>query len=268
MKVKYKTHPILEKSERKSLGEISPLSKDMQFFTTNDFGGSRILQESFKRNCDKFNEVIYVSSAFFEAAEIASPKLGELYKDIVMNEISDISISGTFIINDIVVFLSHVVKKDLEHQETCFFLFHKNRTPLAFYESGIKDRDGSFYWVSNQYEKEISETSTEQFVGYRVMKMVIISLFRKYASVETKYIAAKSKTIKGLKTYKNETNLDITYLTSKWFTNLVRSEGFSVRGHFRLQPKKVNGEWTKELIWIDSFEKTGYTHNAQIVNNS
>jgi hypothetical protein len=37
-----------------------------------------------------------------------------------------------------------------------------------------------------------------------------------------------------------------------------------VSGHFRLQPKKSNGEWTKELIWIDEFGKTGYTSNAKI----
>lgn len=65
--------------------------------------------------------------------------------------------------------------------------------------------------------------------------------------------------------YLNETQVPVKIIDSKWFTNIVRSEGFAVRGHFRLQPKKVNGEWTKELIWINDFEKHGYTSKARIL---
>ena len=44
-----------------------------------------------------------------------------------------------------------------------------------------------------------------------------------------------------------------------WFTTIVRNECFSVRGHFRLQPQKDNtGNWTKELIYINEFQKHGY----------
>jgi len=52
-------------------------------------------------------------------------------------------------------------------------------------------------------------------------------------------------------------------LDSKWFTTLVKSDAFHVRGHFRLQPKKKDGEWTKELIWINDFQKEGYTAPAR-----
>jgi hypothetical protein len=67
--------------------------------------------------------------------------------------------------------------------------------------------------------------------------------------------------------YLNETNSDIEYLDSKWFTTLINSKGFKVRGFFRMQPKKKNGEWTKELIWVEEFEKKGYVRNAKISHN-
>ena len=138
-----------------------------------------------------------------------------------------------------------------------------------FHVNGQDDIDGFYYWVSNVYEDDLKaiNMSIDSLILSKITHLILISMFQSYASVETKYIAPKSKSIQGIKSYKNGTNIGITYLTSKWFTNLVRSEGFSVRGHFRLQPKKVNGEWSKELIWIDTFEKQGYTSSAQILKH-
>ena len=95
---------------------------------------------------------------------------------------------------------------------------------------------------------------------------VDLSLFIKYAQVETKTVGA-NKRYKDINCkYTNETNSDITFLDSTWFTNLVKSEGFNVRGHFRMQPKKKDGEWTKELIWISEFEKSGYNRKAKKIS--
>jgi len=97
------------------------------------------------------------------------------------------------------------------------------------------------------------------------MSLNQILLFRKYAQVEVVESKARTKIhAQGCK-YLNETDLDIEYLDSKWFTTLVNSKGFKVRGFFRLQPKKKDGEWTKELIWIDEFEKKGYNRKAGIL---
>lgn len=266
MKVNYRTHAILEKLEKESLGIIRILEQDGYFFRNLD--GGKTLNESFKRNCQYFKEIVYISPAFLDASISAFPKLAELYKDIAINDIADLSVNGTFIVGELVFFITHKIKKGLDFQETCFFIFDKSGTPLAFYEAGIGDREGFFGWISNCYSNKIEcEDDTEQFFGQKIMSLVLISMFRSYASVETKYVAPKSK-INYEGKCRNDTNLGITYLTSKWFTNLVRSEGFKVRGHFRLQPKKNNdGEWTKELIWIDSFEKSGYTSKAQILNH-
>jgi hypothetical protein len=78
-------------------------------------------------------------------------------------------------------------------------------------------------------------------------------------SKNKKYLLNKDK-------FLNETEVPVKIIDSRWFRNIIRLEGFAVRGHFRLQPKKVNGEWTKELIWINDFEKHGYTSKARILN--
>ena len=275
MKVNYKTHPILEKLEKKSLGNIPCLGIDSHFFVTKN--GLDMLQQAFKRDIHYFKEITYLSQEFINASTKASSKLASLYHDITTNNTGDIDVNGTFIHGDNVFFVKHKIRKDIEFQETTFFVFNKNGTPLAFYDAGVKDMEGVFGWVSNIYyyhdelSSEFKSKGVEKLIFEALALIVLASMFKSFASVETRYISAKSNSISGLRKYQNGTNLGITYLTSKWFTNLVRSEGFSVRGHFRLQPKKVNGEWTKELIWIDTFEKHGYTHKAQILsekNNS
>lgn len=50
-------------------------------------------------------------------------------------------------------------------------------------------------------------------------------------------------------------------------TNIDVIAPFMVRGHFRNQPKKVDGIWTREPIYIDTFMKNGY-HRRAIINSS
>jgi hypothetical protein len=54
-------------------------------------------------------------------------------------------------------------------------------------------------------------------------------------------------------------------LDSTWFTTIVRSEGFKVGGHFRMQPFGKNLS-DRKLIWISPFDKNGYTRKAKILS--
>ncbi len=93
--------------------------------------------------------------------------------------------------------------------------------------------------------------------------LVMLGVFINYCPIETKHLPPDTK-ISDIKCkYINETKHQIKCLDSAWFTNLVRSDAFKVRGHFRLQLKKKDGEWTKELIWISEFQKEGYTAPAR-----
>lgn len=263
MKVNYKTHPILEKLERRSLGVIPVYDVDKAMVNA---GVDVRLNQSFKRNIDSFKKITYVSKEYYEASLRVREKLTLLMKDIVLNCIDNIHINGTFIVHDKVCFIKQNLYKDSEDHHLAFLCFNKAGMPLAYYETGIPGQEGTFMWISNIWNAG-KDTQSIQAVLSEMMAMVgVIHFFQSYAQVETKFVQAKSDVRSGLSRYQNNTGLDITYLTSKWFTNIVRSEGFEVSGHFRLQPKKVNGEWTKELIWIMPFKKHGYRSNAQISN--
>lgn len=100
-------------------------------------------------------------------------------------------------------------------------------------------------------------------IGYLLMEI--------YAKVETITCPGKSRIKEGNIPNRKITNyasLPVKFRDSTWFTTICRNEGFKVRGHFRLQPKKNDkGEWIKELIYINEFEKHGYHRQAKILNN-
>lgn len=66
----------------------------------------------------------------------------------------------------------------------------------------------------------------------------------------------------------NTTKNTVYVVDSSWNKLIIRTDGFAVRGHFRLQPFGYNMA-DRKLIWIDAFEKNGYVRKpkAQILND-
>lgn len=94
-----------------------------------------------------------------------------------------------------------------------------------------------------------------------------ILLFKKFADIETVVVpAGQSVTEKGTR-YKNQAKSDVTILDCRWFTEIIRTEGFSVTGHFRMQPFGSEKS-QKKLIWINEFSKTGYKYTPSTPGNS
>lgn len=62
--------------------------------------------------------------------------------------------------------------------------------------------------------------------------------------------------------YFNETKSPIEILDSSWFTTIIRTEGFGVTGHFRLQPYGP-GRTMKKWVYINDYEKHGYVRRAK-----
>lgn len=169
--------------------------------------------------------------------------------------------SGTIILNHHVYLYNIVLSKEFTHV-VIFEMF-----PNGGIRNVIKGDLCLFTsLVENDVALKLNNTTGESYSHFITLMLLSVLYFKKYASVETIESKAKSKTAQFGCKYLNETDLDIEYLDSKWFTTIVNSKGFKVRGFFRLQPKKKNGEWTKELIWIDEFEKKGYNRQAKILN--
>jgi len=264
MIINSKTYPILEKLENNSLGKLSIFEKDKTFFYLMGTDTNKYWKFCIK---DFKSDVNIISESFSNASIKAQKKLSELYSDIVENNISDFDVKGTYILGDFVCMIKYEFKKDSQDIELFLFMFDKNGLPIAIHVNSSQ-YDVKLSWVSSGFDISQTEPMITKFVLGWVCRLIIIKMFKSYAQVETKILSGKSK-IKG-KGYKhlNETNLEICFLDSKWFTNLVKSESFNVSGHFRLQPKKKEGSWTKELIWINEFVKNGYTSKARILTNS
>lgn len=89
--------------------------------------------------------------------------------------------------------------------------------------------------------------------------------FLKYADVEVINVYGNQRKMLPDKSdvIENKSGVRVQYIDSRWIREIIRLEGFKVRGHFRLQPiKDEDGEWTRKLIYINEFEKHGYHRRA------
>lgn len=234
-----------------------------------DYSGAHIfgpvLSENFKKHCHKFQENIFcVSPSFISAKKKAQKSLLDLLDDILRNDSGDLDISGTFICGDNIHMIDYHAKKGVEMDNLVYFLFSKQGAPIIHECRGV----GSFTWISNASPTEYKSTPEKiiEFVNTFIGDIIITALFKSYASIETVFLQPNTNKKEINCKYSNGTNSAITFLDSKWFSNLVQSEGFKVSGHFRLQPKIKDGKWTKDLIWINEFKKHGYTSKAKILN--
>jgi hypothetical protein len=260
MKISNRTHPILEKMKNKSLGIIPIFEDDKSFFDLN----IKFYTHWWKFKLKEFgSDVNIITENFDLACKKAEDKLHALILDIMGNDTSDLDVSGTVINGGLVYMVDYHLKKGSEDCEIFLYIFTKEGTPIAFLVDSAKYGINLTGWVSKTRNLGKNEKEISHFLIYHLEKAAIYFMFKKYAEVETKYLQPNKKTRDIFCKYKNETATGITILDSKWFTNLVKSDAFNVRGHFRLQPKKKNGEWAKELIWINEFQKSGYISRAK-----
>ena len=96
---------------------------------------------------------------------------------------------------------------------------------------------------------------------------------KKYVKVETVIIPqGKFSNVQGTpleyiekKKVINNSGQEVIVMDSKWFRKIINDNDIYVRGFWRMQNKKnAEGEWYKELIFVDSFIRHGYHRNAKI----
>lgn len=88
-------------------------------------------------------------------------------------------------------------------------------------------------------------------------------VFLKCAKVYGKTFIEDDTPMTTYRRLRKESNIDYYYVDGHWDSEIKHINPFQVSGHFRNQPKKnEKGEWYKELIYIDSFMKQGYTRKA------
>lgn len=219
----------------------------------NDFDDELFTMEHLSNEALK--NISYITLPFQQAAKESIDKIVHLAEDVYRENQSGVLLN--FMHTDPKISAMYDFFSSGEF--TIYFFYNDLYVGYVLGKNNICQKYKILNFDGGKMEKD-EETKRISFLSGRVIVML---LFKKYAKIETKTVGA-NKRYKDINCkYTNDTNSDITFLDSTWFTNLVKSEGFNVRGHFRLQPKKKNGEWTKELIWISEFEKTGYNRKAK-----
>lgn len=263
MKVSYNNYPVLKMLSDNDIYNFCPLKCDLPGSLESHIKAFRrgwILYHKFFENCD----IIVVAKPFAEAALLAQDKLLEASRagltpeiHFPKGELGEDVISCVAVLPG-VVYMYHGGIKDGEVLRFILFAFSPIGTPLGF---AIIDDNGENIWKT-------SNDSLSHWQGPVAAANTIntILMFRAYADVEIKQLLPGKK-IKDIDcNYKNETKLPITILDSKWFTTLVKSDEFKVRGHFRLQPCG-EGHKDRKLIWVSDFMKHGYTAPARKLKN-
>lgn len=106
-----------------------------------------------------------------------------------------------------------------------------------------------------------------QLIADKFLGMLI---FKHYAKVELDMVKGNEKKVSSVVKEKitNKTITNVQVMDSQWYTSIFRNEGFTVRGYFKLQPKKNNdGVWIKELIYVNEYQKHGYHKHAKILDD-
>ncbi len=110
-------------------------------------------------------------------------------------------------------------------------------------------------------------------IGIRLRFIAMYLAVKKYVKVEAliipqgTYTAIEGTPLEYIEKKKvlNQTGQEVIVMDSKWFRKIINDNDIHVRGFLRMQNKKnADGEWYKELIFVDSHVRHGYHRNAKI----
>jgi hypothetical protein len=264
------TYPVLRMLKEQKLGNIDFFASDA------DIIGNKILIDNMELNFKTFaktyqGNIQYITKPFGFAIGKAMEKLtqGDVWNNIG-------NCKGTILnlpIFNLSVMYTISGESGSDKHSGVIFYFYKN-TFAGYRISGVQEQQYMSCYSKDvcllfqrEYQSFFSkEFSTQEMLDKldAVLYTILIGCinFIKYAKIETK-ILTKGRVLKDINCkYTNMSNRSINILDSKWFTNLVKSDAFNVRGHFRLQPCG-HALSDKKLIWINEFQKTGYTAPAR-----
>ncbi len=162
------------------------------------------------------------------------------------------------------------------------FTTHKDGSKLYlyFYVRSTENNTRQIYTLStliNDEELFCGNIVERQHI-YEYLTNFLISYLavKKYVEVETVEIPIGTVTIlddtvlpyKTKEKIRNDSGQEVIVMDSRWFRKIINDNDIFVRGFFRLQNKKnVDGEWYKELIFVNPFVRHGYHRNAKIEEN-
>jgi hypothetical protein len=159
--------------------------------------------------------------------------------------------------------------EDIESGETWGNDEDRELLILPIYHDGTTQATGQFDMI-NDDELYGLDNETDGKCWYGKIHDYVMSfiLFYNYTETETKIIhgidSGKQRRVKlnGEK-FINASQNDIEIIDNSYFTKIIRTGEFGVKGHFRVQSYGSGKSQTK-IIFIDEYQKSGYTRNAKI----
>lgn len=274
MRFSKKQFPILEHIEN-----------DMQLFKFQERGLTEQMLNVKKEGKDVFQEtydhcgivlhnkeIDFVSVPFFE--KIMSDKIFAKLSDLFNNleDCDGILLYPKSRFSKINA-ASYAVFKNENHKGVMaqIHLYHNEGRIAALY---VNVKEEKINWSSiistsiknDSKGNEFTKEQIAQWMQNHSTTLLSVLTFKQFAEIEVTEIGGKEypkKTKVGKEKYLNESDYQVNVLDSRWFTETIRTDGFAVRGHFRLQPCGV-GLKDRKLIYIDDFLKNGYTRKARI----
>lgn len=249
MKISYRTHPILKyfNSGERPLVSVQP--KDILEIKKWEVGRFyKVLDSVWDAILAPQKQVYIMAETFANAVEFSMPKLYDLGLHNEIQETSGVLCWGVMtIMYDIQQCKGIGIKK----WAGSIIVFSNEHLALLY-------TDDKIYYCASGFKISPALEVVKSFISM----ILAVDMFKKYAEVETKILPPKSNNKFFNCKYVNETDSTVVHLNSTWYTTLVKTDGFMVRGHLRLQPC---GEGLKgrKLIYIDPFMKTGYTAPAR-----
>jgi hypothetical protein len=240
MKISYRTHLPLRNLKSGTLSGLR-FSDELRFH-------EKQLDDVFIKHIEYFTKSIKVFSKPF--GDSALKAVSKPIKDGFFETfVSALDYTGTLVIAHYTIF---IIAKPYAR---LYFMFADD-TLMAYLAK--QDNKGAFWCTDSMIIGDGKKETCEYW------EVVFLSLlfFIEYAEVETKRVDANRKSKAFACKYVNDTSLNLQFYDSKYFTSIVKSSSFNVRGHWRLQPC---GEGLKDrkLIWINDFQKEGYTAPAR-----
>lgn len=258
MRISYKTHPAL-RFFLQGRKECILNAGGKGFYETKD--AAYLEHKIFNTISNHNGKVNIVSGLFLNALNAVRKGIGDFMQNQLFTASNECFKSeDLFIVGANVIFIKMTKSPGVQLVAEIFIT-----TREGYVIGGMlfKQDPQSIFFISKALGEY--ELAKEQFITI-ANGCLMLSIFKQYAKVELHEVCRQKKErIPGEKEpIFNELDRAILHLNSSWWTEIMRDAAFSVRGHFRLQPKKDEaGEWTRELIWINTFVKTGYHRRSQ-----
>jgi len=156
-----------------------------------------------------------------------------------------------------------------------FGCHQKELTPeiIDYYKTQLKrdiEYDVKWYFFAVNLDDStyaIPPKPVEPFTDDTWIEFIKMLIFTELSELETVVLEPNQKTGTRKKgNFLNGSKSRVIIVDSAWSKTLIKSDGFLVSGHCRLQRYGVGNKLAK-YIWIDTFEKEGYIRTSKMLKN-